>query len=76
MMADDDHPGKWNDVECQETLNAFLCQIPLGKLREIQHTYSSTLKVTFLAAQIMEVLHCYCALSDVIVLFCLNEIKL
>ncbi|XP_072020400.1 macrophage mannose receptor 1-like [Amphiura filiformis] len=29
MINDGDRPGGWNDVECESTMNAFLCQIPL-----------------------------------------------
>ena len=31
MTNDGEHPGKWNDVECETTNNAFLCQLPLGE---------------------------------------------
>ena len=34
MTNDADHPGKWNDVECETTMNAYLCQIPLGKFAD------------------------------------------
>ena len=30
MMNDAEHPGDWNDVDC-ENKNAYLCQMPLGK---------------------------------------------
>ncbi len=30
MMNDPDHPGDWNDVDCNN-MNAYLCQQPLGK---------------------------------------------